>query len=142
MRILVCGDRRWSDRDYLYDILDFYLARKDNPVAVIIEGDATGADQMAGDWAAEVGVFLEVYPAHWERFGHAAGPIRNKEMLEQGKPDLVLAFHNEIHKSTGTKNMMHLAEKAGIKVVLHAPDALIQQKDFGFEDDLSQPRPS
>jgi len=39
-------------------------------------------------------------------------------MLDEGKPDLVLAFHTDIKNSKGTKNMIQQAEKRGIKVIL------------------------
>lgn len=45
-------------------------------------------------------------------------PIRNKQMLDEGKPDLVLAFHTDIENSKGTKNMIYQAKKRGIKVIL------------------------
>jgi hypothetical protein len=32
----------------------------------------------------------EVYQADWKRYGRA-GPIRNQEMLDKGKPDVVIA---------------------------------------------------
>jgi hypothetical protein len=38
-------------------------------------------------------------------------------MLLDG-PDLVLAFHDDISKSKGTRNMVDQAMKAGVKVVI------------------------
>jgi hypothetical protein len=82
----------------------------------IIEGNARGADTMAGVYATTWGLGLEVYPANWKKYNKAAGPIRNQQMLDEGKPDLVLAFHDNIDKSKGTKDMVARAEKAGIEV--------------------------
>ncbi len=38
------------------------------------------------------GIPVMTFPADREKHGRAAGPIRNKQMLEEGKPDLVAAF--------------------------------------------------
>jgi hypothetical protein len=42
-------------------------------------------------------------PADWANHGKAAGPIRNRKMLDL-KPDLVLAFHADLTNSKGTKD--------------------------------------
>ncbi len=62
---------------------------------------------------------VEAYPAEWARYHHAAGPIRNKQMLTEGKPDLVIAFHNDIEKSKGSKNMVALAKKHDIPTIVY-----------------------
>jgi hypothetical protein len=63
-----------------------------------------GADTLAGIIAEQIGLQVEVYPADWNRHGQAAGPIRNQQMLDQGRPDIVLAFHANISQSKGTKD--------------------------------------
>jgi hypothetical protein len=68
--------------------------------------------------AEELGIPVLSFPADWARFGRAAGPIRNQRMLDEGKPTLVLAFHNNIVESKGTKDMVKRARKAGIRVRL------------------------
>ena len=54
--------------------------------------------------------------AEWHRLGRKAGPIRNQRMLDEGKPDLVVAFPG----GTGTAGMVALACKAGVRVILPA----------------------
>ena len=119
MRVLVCGDRYWNDWQYLYDTLDELKDKID----VIIEGEAPGADTMALRWAKDSGIPVERYPAQWDKYGKSAGPIRNKQMLDEGKPDLVIAFHANISASRGTKNMISQAQAAGIQVILEPLDA-------------------
>jgi hypothetical protein len=36
--------------------------------------------------------------------------------LDEGKPDLVLAFHNDIEHSKGTADMVRRAARAGVRV--------------------------
>ncbi|KKN86896.1 hypothetical protein LCGC14_0264590 [marine sediment metagenome] len=109
MRILICGDRNWTDREAIWEYLDSIPAG-----SVIIEGDARGADRIAGDIAAEMGFEVEVYPAQWDRYGRAAGPIRNTQMLDEGKPVIVVYCHDDLDNSKGTKNMVTQATKLGL----------------------------
>lgn len=83
------------------------------PEVTIIQGGATGADNLAVDWAIVNWCVYETYEAEWDKYGKRAGPIRNKKMLDEGKPDLVVAFPG----GKGTANMVKLAEEAGVKVI-------------------------
>ena len=89
----------------------------------LVIGEAPGADTMALRWAKDSGIPVERYPAQWDKYGKSAGPIRNKQMLDEGKPDLVIAFHANISASRGTKNMISQAQAAGIQVILEPLDA-------------------
>lgn len=109
-RVLVCGGRDYADKDLLYTILD--TAHAANPIVTLIVGDASGADALAAEWAKDRDIPLEEYPAAWERHGRAAGPIRNKQMLDEGRPHLVIAFPG----GRGTANMVAQAETADVPV--------------------------
>ena len=111
MRVLVCGDRNWTDRQRI----GVRLATLDPDSDVVIHGGCRGADKLAGQAAKAHNLPVEVYPAEWTRHGRAAGPIRNQQMLDTGI-DLVLAFHPDLVTSKGTRNMVLLARKAGIPV--------------------------
>ena len=113
MRVLCCGDRFWTS----YEIIRRELEKLDD-YTVIIEGCAKGADSISGYIARQLNYEVLEFPANWDKYGRAAGPIRNKQMLDEGKPDLVLAFHSDIKRSKGTKNMIEQAKKRGIKVIL------------------------
>lgn len=112
MRVLVCGSRTWYNKKSIRSVLFALLINK--KIDVLIEGEAKGADTLAKDLAEELGISILKFPADWNKFGKAAGPIRNKRMLEEGKPDIVLAFSSDISKSKGTKNMVEIARKAGV----------------------------
>lgn len=109
MRVLVCGGRDYKDRERMFQILDAL-----SDVDCIIEGGARGADSLAGEWADARSVALEVYPADWNVHGKSAGHIRNQQMLDEGKPDLVIAFPG----GRGTANMVLRAEQACVRVAL------------------------
>jgi len=112
MRILVCGSRTWYTC-----VTDIEKALRpytgEQPNATVIHGGASGVDTAAGNVAYRMGFRTKVYPANWKLYGKSAGYIRNKQMLDEGKPDLVLAFWDG--KSRGTKMMIELAKRAGIE---------------------------
>lgn len=129
-RVLCCGDRNWQNFEIIRRELEKFP--KDTK---IIQGCANGADKMSANIAKSLGLKLisasdnddyinnPGFPANWDKYrklGYvkAAGPKRNTQMLDEGKPDLVLAFHNDIENSKGTKNMIEQAKKRGIKVIL------------------------
>ena len=78
----------------------------------IIEGEARGADTLARLWAQARGRVVCAFPADWSR-GKSAGYVRNKQMLEEGKPDAVVAFPG----GRGTDVMLALAKDAGVPTV-------------------------
>jgi len=118
MRLLVCGDRNWKD-----DLMVWELMTHLSP-SVVIEGHCRGADQFAHHWAMTEAargndVRLICQPADWKKYGRAAGPIRNREMLKEA-PDLVLAFHDSIEASKGTADMLCATADARIPYFLAA----------------------
>lgn len=117
MRILICGDRDWSDRQLIALIISKLIKACGSDLTVI-EGTARGADSIAGELAVKYDLQLEEYPAKWDLYGKGAGPIRNKQMIEEGNPDFVIAFHDDIFKSKGTKNMVTQAGRYGLPSVI------------------------
>lgn len=115
MRLLVCGDRLHKQLFPLDIVLMAFL--RQSPNLHIITGGCRGADTFAAQWARDNNVPYDVYPADWRKYGRAAGPIRNKQMLTVGKPDLVVAFHPDLSNSKGTLNMVRQAYKAGVGAV-------------------------
>lgn len=115
-RVLVCGGRDFADRPLMSRTLSRF--RPDNAASdvsnhILILGGARGADRLAEEWADTWGLRKRIYPADWERHGKAAGPIRNQRMIDEGKPDLVIAFPG----GRGTADMVSRAKKAGIEVL-------------------------
>lgn len=136
MKVLVCGGRRYADRARVFAELDA-LALSENPPrdahgnwvpmpgftvihggagAVVTKGGekiVLGADLLAREWAVCNWVKDEGFLPDWDAHGLAAGPIRNRRMLEEGKPDLVLAFPG----GKGTADMVRQATVAGVRVI-------------------------
>ena len=116
-KILVTGDRNWTDRATIYRVLEPYKLMDE---VTLIEGEADGADTIAKETAEHFGWEVDPYKAEWTVYGRAAGPIRNKKMVEQN-PDIVFAFHPDIHNSKGTKSCVRMAKDFGLPVILIQP---------------------
>lgn len=138
MRVLICGGRNFGNvtklpdgswepatlRQYMFGtqwlITQFsdYLPDPETPdnmygELTIIHGKAKGGDTIAQDFATNQWLKEEQYPADWEKHGKAAGHIRNQQMLDEGKPDIVVAFPG----GRGTADMIRRAKAANIPVV-------------------------
>lgn len=111
MKILVCGGRDYSDQRRLFRELD--NLHKIERIDQVFEGGANGADAMARTWALTNDIPVQTYFADWRTYGRGAGPIRNRQMLDEN-PDigLVVAFPG----GRGTADMVALARRRGIEV--------------------------
>lgn len=99
MKLCVTGGRDFNDADYVFIVLD--MVHGHTPVTELIHGNATGADTLAGKWAAWRGIKETALPAEWHKHGYLAGMKRNRELLYL-KPDYVLAFPG----NKGTRDMI------------------------------------
>ena len=110
-RLIICGGRDFRDYDLFRSRLDRLTAYYEN--IRIISGHARGVDTFAERYAAEKGIPISIFPAEWAKYGKAAGPIRNRAMLDFAKEEtpVVAAFWDG--KSRGTANMIKLAKTAG-----------------------------
>lgn len=82
----------------------------------MVHGDCpTGADFYAREFCERhPEVTEERYPALWDKYGKAAGPIRNGTMCNLGA-DVCLAFPRE--GSRGTIDCIQRAKTVGIPVI-------------------------
>lgn len=110
-RLLICGGRDYRDTNRIWSVLDHYLKQADN-FEVVIHGAARGTDTIGGEWAEARGLRVLPFPADWSQ-GAIAGPIRNQQMLREGKPTLVIAFPG----GNGTRNMIERALRAKVPVL-------------------------
>lgn len=122
LRLLVCGGRDFNDVALLWRTLDGL--HKETPVQLLVEGasdDVTGpyvgADYWAHQWALARQVPCLRCKAEWKKYGRAAGPIRNGEMLKRYLPNWLVAFPG----GKGTSNMIGQAQDAGLHVQVVIP---------------------
>ncbi len=92
MRVLVCSSRDWGDGEIVLQTL-----RVLKTFEVVIEGEAPGADTSAREAAEQLGIPMPPFPTDWGRYGRAAEPMRNHRMLDEGRPEIVSAFTENLN---------------------------------------------
>jgi hypothetical protein len=116
-KILICGGRNFNDFKFMLESVDKILTEKYEqnwPTKVsFIHGGAKGADSLAGLLAEGLSISCQVFMADWNQYGKQAGYIRNKQMLDEGKPDLIIAFPG----GAGTNMMCNISTKANVEVI-------------------------
>lgn len=111
MRIAVVGTRTFENYTYLKSVLDAVI----RPDDVIITGDAPGTDALAVKWAKERGREYVSHAAEWERYGDAAGPIRNAKVVADA--EVMIAFWDG--RSRGTIDAIGQAVQRGLRVRIY-----------------------
>ena len=112
LRVLACGSRSFADAVRVESVVGTISAVMHKRL-VVITGAARGADTLAGTAARRLGLEVIEYPANWTLHGKAAGPIRNQQMLVEGKPHLVVAFDA---RGSGTSDMVGRARKSDVVI--------------------------
>lgn len=112
MTLVVTGSRDWKNYRRIEELLTHL-----KPDLLLVGDCPTGADPMAFTAAKALGIKCAVKYADWRHYGLAAGPMRNRVMLDMN-PDLVLAFHENIEKSKGTKDCYEEANRRGLSTML------------------------
>ena len=124
-RIIIAGGRDFDDYYLLEDnlmewILDTYLYNhhsEDKCVIEFISGKTKGADTLGESFAKKFNYHIAKFPADWDKYGKAAGPIRNEQMAKyaaEADKGVLFAFWDG--KSRGTKSMIDLAKQYGLEV--------------------------
>lgn len=128
VKVLICGGRNFDNYqlvkktinkicyDRMWLLPNRYQNNSYDPYVEIISGMARGADSLGVRYAIENKLPLHEFHADWDKYGSKAGPIRNRQMLDEGKPDLVIAFPSR--DSRGTYHMIDIARKAGVEVIV------------------------
>lgn len=114
MKLAIVGSRSFTDYGYLKkSLLEFicefpnnYYGKSIN-ITEVVSGGAEGADKLAERWAIDLDIALKIFYPDWNKYGKAAGPIRNKQIIDYC--DILIAFWDK--KSKGTWNSIDLALK-------------------------------
>ena len=120
MRVLVTRGRHYTKKHHVWHVLDGLLLKRKfiEDGLIIIQGGATGADELARRWVEAndksltqlkgIGIELVTDPItqmDWDRYGKSAGPRRNRHMLQNNEPELIIAFPG----GRGTNGMVDMA---------------------------------
>src|SRR5277367_3464711 len=89
MRIVCTGGRDYKNAEHIDGVLNGFV-----DVTEVYVGDCpTGVDLLVRGWCQMNDVLFRMFEADWNKHRRAAGPIRNREMLQAAGTDaLVIAF--------------------------------------------------
>ena len=113
-KVIIAGGRDYHDYINFSKYCDKLLANKIE--IEVISGGAQGADALAKRYAKSRQMSFKEMPAKWEIYGRKAGPVRNAEMAKEA--NALIAFWDG--KSKGTKSMIDIAKKEGLKVRIYS----------------------
>ncbi len=113
MKLIIAGSRNITDIDIVLKALITLVPL--NRVKEVVSGTARGVDKLGERWAQTMKVPIKKFPANWDKFGKSAGYRRNEEMAQYA--DALLAIWDG--ESKGTKHMIDLANKYGLKIYVH-----------------------
>ena len=130
--VIICGSRTFNKGlIFPYVLRSLYPIRKE--IEIWEGGCPTGADAYAKLFAEYYGLKHRQFKADWDRFGKAAGPIRNSTMreaaIEVGEC-YCYAFWDG--RSPGTADMVEKAKEYGIPTKVH----IYRSLDLYFTDEL------
>ena len=116
---LVSGKRDFTDFEKFSECMNEAVSCVDDEIT-IVEGGARGTDALAKRYALERGFILKEFPADWDKYGKAAGSIRNSEMMEfvKGMEHRAAVFFWD-GRSKGTGDCLKKVKKAGILYELY-----------------------
>lgn len=110
MKVIIAGGRTFTDYPMLVKVCDNALSKQTE--VEIVSGTANGADKLGERYAMEKGYPINRIAADWDGLGKSAGYKRNEDMAKYA--DALVVFWDG--ESKGTKHMIDLAYKYGLKV--------------------------
>ena len=111
VRVLICSGRFYADTHTLTHVLDLYA--RTQIIDVLIHGGYQTLGGAIETWARGIDVHVIRYPANWMLHGKYAETKRNLFMLEDSRPDVLLAFSG----GEDTAECIKMAQRAGIQVI-------------------------
>jgi hypothetical protein len=116
-RVLIFGSRDWQDAEAIYTVLNGY--RADDLGVTVIQGGGRGADSIAKRWAKINAEEYLTFSSDRDRYGRAAGPLRNQRQLQEGKPEVAWGFViKPLAESRDSADMARRLKAAGIPCYL------------------------
>ena len=111
MRVIIAGSRTITDLIRVRQAM-FDAGLNDIAPTRIVCGMARGVDMLGREWAHAMDMPVDEFPADWSTYGKRAGYLRNEQMADNA--DALVALWDG--KSPGTKHMIDIARRKGLKV--------------------------
>jgi len=114
MKTIIAGSRDIKDSELALADAISYCPFFDE-ISEIVSGNCRGIDKEGEYFAIKEGYKLTTFPANWGKYGKKAGYIRNAVMADYA--EALIAVWDK--KSKGTKMMIDIAKKKGLKVFVY-----------------------
>ena len=83
---------------------------------VIHGAGGTGVDLIVDGLSRSIGYKVKTYPVQWAQYGKAAEVIRNRQMIDNEKPDILLCFLSIGMESEEVRKIIHYANNKNYKI--------------------------
>lgn len=113
MRTIIAGSRDITNITSVYRA----IAESEFTITLVLSGCARGVDELGEQYADYMNIPIQRFPANWDEYGKSAGYIRNQLMADSA--DALIAVWDGVSK--GTKHMIDIAHKKGLKVFVFTP---------------------
>lgn len=111
MKTIIAGSRSIGN----YQLVVNCIAKSRFKITEVVCGEANGVDKLGKEWAKKNKIPVKSFPAEWNKYGNAAGPIRNAQMADYGQA-LIAIWDGE---SKGTYNMIRTAQKNNLRIYIY-----------------------
>lgn len=115
VKVGIVGSRSIDSKEYVFSVLDFYLARllEENEVVVVSGDQKKGVDGYAKAYAEERGLKYIGFPPRYDLYHVKRAPLeRNTEIVNES--DYLIAIQE--NSSRGTQNSIDKAAKKNIPI--------------------------
>jgi YspA, cpYpsA-related SLOG family len=110
LKTIIAGSRLLTDERLVFEAVE----ASGFTITEVVSGNAPGVDWSGEAWGKANGVSVRIFRAEWNRFGHGAGPRRNRQMVEYA--EALIAIPHPTQDSRGTLNVIRQAEAKGLRV--------------------------
>ena len=107
------------------------ILRSGFTISTLVSGTARGADKLGEQWGRKNNVEIERHPAQWNKYGPAAGPIRNREMSEVSDATVLIWGGDSTGSHDMLQNTLRQRNELYVEIDLDAPPS--KKKAFDRE---------
>jgi len=126
MKLIIAGSRTNCPDPGFIEHMRIYNGIR---VSEVVSGTAKGADRAGENWATLYNKSVKRFPANWDKFGKAAGHIRNSEMAKYGDA-LLLIWDGESRGSKNMKDTMLKLNKPVYEVILKSHNIILEDEEL------------
>ena len=88
MKTIIAGTRGFNDYEYLVECMNSLNWRP----TLIVSGTARGADKLGEKYAKDNNIPTQLFPANWNKYGKAAGPVTSRCLFPGDGPRVRSGF--------------------------------------------------